>query len=202
MAAARTVKQYELITPGGFGKRHFEVQHNGHTILWIHRKTGFMKSPQINVQQGDQSILAACKLRAMSRNMRLFLGDPGLTNSDSWPVLDCEGFNGTRYRFSLNGRSFHWKQTHDSALGARLLGGGDFKLVDDTNDQVLAVWLNTRKMFKRNPVATLNYFVELDREMEVLSLAAIAAIQEELRRRRAAAGSGAAAGGAAGGGGA
>ena len=188
------LKQYAVVNPHTFSRKNYEVQSNGQTVHWIHIKSGFMSSPQVNIQRGDQSIAAACKLRSMSRHMRLFAGDPGSTDSSSWPELRCGGFRGNKYEFFSNGRSFTWTRTHNKALGASTLGSMDFKLVDDATGQVLAVWIRDRKMFSRNPVARINYFAELGPELEALSLAAIAAIEEKIKRQQAAS-SGAAGGG-------
>lgn len=91
-------------------------------------------------------------------------------------------------------------RTHNKALGASSWGSMDFKLVDNSdNDRVLAVYINDRKLFSASQVGRLEYYVELGRELELFSLAAILGIEDRIRRRR---NSGAAAGGAAGGAGA
>lgn len=63
------------------------------------------------------------------------------------------------------------------------MGGLDFKLVD-TNDIVLAVYIDDRRMLHVEEIGKIDYFVELGRELELFSLAAILGIQDGIKRRR------------------
>lgn len=75
-------------------------------------------------------------------------------------------------------------RTHDEALGASSLRNTHFKLLDSQNeDQVLAVYIQDRKLLDKSNVARVEYFAALDPNLELLSLAAIFGIEDKIRRR-------------------
>lgn len=75
-------------------------------------------------------------------------------------------------------------RTHDKSLGANSTRNTHFKLLDGQNeDQVLAVYIQDRKWFNTSNVATIDYYVGLDPNLELLSMAAIFGIEDKIRRR-------------------
>lgn len=74
-------------------------------------------------------------------------------------------------------------RTRSEEYGASSYGGMDFKLVDG-DDRVLAVYNEDRRFLNVEDIGTINYFVELGRELELFSLVAILGIRERIRRRR------------------
>ena len=118
--------------------------------------------------------------------MNLVLGDPKHNKAQeaaSGSELKRESLSEKRYTFAHDGRTFAWSRTHDKALGAHRWGDRDFVLVDESCSppRVLAVWVNNMSSFKRNPEAVVEWFVELGRELELLSLAAVLAIEDRVR---------------------
>ena len=190
------IKEYEIVNLGTLTTRKLAVQQNGQPILLINRKQGFFERPQVNIQLQDKTIVAACKSRSFGGNQRLFLGNPDCADKAAWNDLVRESFGLSKYKFMCNGRSFGWTRTHNKELGASRWGSMDYKLIDDQTGQILAVYLNNSKMFSTNPVARIDYYVELGQDLELLSLAAIAGIEEAIRRSKR---SSAAAGGGGGG---
>ena len=76
-------------------------------------------------------------------------------------------------------------RTHETELGANGVGERDFKLVElgIDSEKVLAVWVHSQGVLGRNPQATLGFYVELGRELELLGLAAILGSEDRIRRR-------------------
>lgn len=54
----------------------------------------------------------------------------------------------------------------------------------DGENRVLAVYVEDRRFFNVEDIGTINYFVELGRELELFSLVAVLGIRERVRRRR------------------
>lgn len=73
-------------------------------------------------------------------------------------------------------------RTYSARLGACKCHTRDFKLLDD-RDRLLAVYINDHGRH-RDTSGRLDYFVELDREEEVMSLAVIVGIQERKEQQR------------------
>ena len=155
--------------------------------------------PQIDILGPNNTILASVKLENFSRNCLLHLGNPETSDKSAWTVLDCKGFTRSSYQFPFNGRTFEWTRTHDSDLGASRFGSRDFKLRDVGSGQVLAVFRFNSAIFKHGVLATIDYYVELGQELELMSLAAVEGVEEKIARAQRA---GAGGGGGGGGGGA
>lgn len=111
----------------------------------------------------------------------------------------AEGFTKKQYSFIFNGSAFVWRRTHDKVLGASRWGSGDFKLVDGQG-RVLAVWVTDKKILGRRVVGRVHWFVNLGRELELLSLVVVLGVGEKVRRDSHAAAAGGAGGGGGGGG--
>lgn len=180
------VKIYKLVNTHTFTTNRLEIQHNGSTILWVHSKTRFLASPQVNLhtQAENGPIAAACKLESFSRDCRLLLGNPDCTDKKQWPLLVCEGWAAACYCFRVDGRVYQWKRTHRAELGARVLGDRDYKLVDGGTGAVLATHIYTQSLFrgKLRQIADISFFVELGPELELTALAAIMGIEERIRQ--------------------
>lgn len=59
----------------------------------------------------------------------------------------------------------------------------DFKLVDE-EERALAVFIKDMRFLHIEEIGRIDYFVELGRELELFSLAAILGIQYRIRRSR------------------
>ena len=88
----------------------------------------------------------------------------------------------------MDGRPYSWRRTHDKELGSRKRSFRDFKLVNEGDaGKALAVWIDNDGCGLQSSGATLKYFVELDRELELLSLAALLRIEDHIRNSEQAA---------------
>lgn len=196
---AGLVKQWEVHRPGTFQTKHGEIRQNGSTILHTTKKTGFFSPPEITIQLNDKSIIAAVRLKKMSSDKLLLLGNPDCTDKSQWITLEREGFTASKYGFNFNGRRLVWTRTHNKDFGASTFGSRDFKLVDESSGQVLMVYRYNSSMFKRGVVAHADFYAQLEQPMELLGLAGIMGIEEGIarsQRSNAAAASGGGGGGA------
>lgn len=159
-------------------------------------------SKEIVGSEGDGgTILASCKLQPWSRGSLLHLGDPETDppgkDKASWIKVECEGMTSSTFTFPFNGRSFAWVRTHDKELGASRMSGRDFKLVDRTAGEVmrekreegslLAVWRYQAGFSREGLLAEVEWYAEMEREVEVLSLAAMLGILQHIDTSRKAA---------------
>ena len=196
MANSTIIKQHEIHKTSTFSTSKFEIRQNGSIILTTHKTTRMFRMPQIDVLAPNNTILASVKLENFSRNCILHLGNPDGSDKSAWTVLDSKGFTSSSYKFPFNGHTFAWTRTHDSALGASRLGGRDFKLVDEGTGQVLAVFRYNYSIVKHGIVATIEYYVELGQELELMSLAAVLGVEERIAKNHQASAAGGAGAGA------
>lgn len=196
MASGTPIKQYEVHKTSHFSASRFDIKQNGTTILTTHKTTRMFRKPQIDVLAPSNTILASVKLESFSRGAVLHLGNPEGSDKSGWTVLDCKGFTSSSYQFPFNGRTFAWTRTHDSDLGASKLGSRHFKLVDEGNGQVLAVYVYNYSIIKHGVLATIDYYVELGQELELMSLAAVLGVEERIARSQNSSAGGAAGAGA------
>ncbi|KAK3702094.1 hypothetical protein LTR37_015069 [Vermiconidia calcicola] len=194
-------KQYEVFQPGHFQTSKFEIRQNGHTILTTKRRdrAGGFKSPYIHIMSLDGTILAACMLMSWSRNQQLYLGsNPDHADKSECTLMDCEGFKGLisftggKYKFVFHGQELAWTRTHSKALGASRWDDRTFKLVDQNTRQVLAVFRFNNAIFQHRKLTEIDYYVELEHQLEMMSSAAILGIQLYIVKMKRACGSGAA----------
>ncbi|KJX93970.1 hypothetical protein TI39_contig4229g00013 [Zymoseptoria brevis] len=87
-------------------------------------------------------------------------------------VFKCE----QQWVFRVHGRLFVWKETHSARLGACRCHTSDLKLMD-ARGRVQAVYIDNHGR-RRDTFGRVDYFVEMERETEVMSLAVILGIQE------------------------
>lgn len=196
---ASPIRQLEIFKPGTFNAKKLELRQNGNTVLWTNKSSSPFSQPQIDIQLSDKTIVASVKLQSFSRDLLLHLGNPDCSDKAQWANLVCENFGRSKYKFVHNGKTCSWTRTHNKEIGARRIGGRDFKLVDEATGQVLVVYRFNYGLFKGGVNGNIDFYVQLDSQLELLSLAAILGIEEGIaRRQRSSAG---AAGGGGGGGG-
>ncbi|KAK4508045.1 hypothetical protein PRZ48_001782 [Zasmidium cellare] len=181
-------KSYNITRESGWNYRHLQVQHNNQTFLWVNTSgTGFLHAkPRIHLQTQSENgpVVAAAELKKSSSGCRVTMSNPDTTPKEDWIEVDSDKWSQSQFSFGFQGRQFLWRRTHDKDLGASSTRNTHFKLLDGQNDsQVLAVYLQDRKWLDTSTVAKIDYFVELDPNLELLSMAAIFGIEDRIRRR-------------------
>jgi len=189
-----TIKTYHVVNQHTFRQNRLEIHHDSHPILWTTTRSKLFKPPQITLHTDSQTgpVVAACKLKTWSCDIEICLGEPDQTGAN-FERVTSESWMNKSYRFhDVEGRAYRWKRTHSKDLGASRWGSKDFKLVDgEASGAVLAVFVHTQSVFGRlHQVARIEYFVDMSRELELASLAAILGIEEVIAQaeRSAAAG--------------
>ncbi|KAI5368069.1 hypothetical protein Slin15195_G032030 [Septoria linicola] len=202
--SAGAIKTYVIGTDHVHTQRSLEIQHNDQPILWAVKYFGDFHRPEIRITTNGEEgpTLAAMSFKSM-RGIRVMLGDdPDALPKEAWADVDPEGMTSGQHTFVFDDRPFWWKRrvqsireklelhvidplirTHNKQYGASSLGGRDFKLIDG-DEQVLAVYINDSRTFNVEDIGRIDYFVELGRELELFTLAAILGIQERIRRQR------------------
>lgn len=185
MAAPTPIKQFEMHSESMWRTMKYSVHQNGQVILHVDTKSSWRDGPRVELTLPDSSLLAVCKSKAKgwSDNMYLVLGDPANTDKTTCPQLTHNTMSWSKWSFEHAGRGLTWTRTHKKEFGASRWSDKDYKLVDDVSEAVLAVWVNGgSSCFKKGPAARLDFYAELDRELELLSLTAIMGIEASLRR--------------------
>ena len=178
------VKQYEVHHPGMFQTKKLEIKHNGTTILHTNKERHGLKPPRIDISSDGKTIVTSVQLEKRNRGALLLLGNPNSTDNQEWMELGCQDGHGSKHRFVFNGRPFRWTRTHNKELGARRMGGRDFKLSEEGSDQVLVVYRSNYAVMRKGHFADVDFYVDLDQDVELLALCAVLAIQENIARRQ------------------
>ena len=96
--------------------------------------------------------LATCRFQLVEDDFQIFIGDQYNESKDSWSKVRCASdgklLSWPYYRFEAKQsvstgsawKKMYWQKTHDSSLGSSLLAIRDFKLVDEENENVVAVY--------------------------------------------------------------
>ena len=158
--------------------KKLEIRQNSSSILYTNKKRQALSPPRIDIRQDEQTILASVTVESWRRGAMLHLGDPDCTDKDDWISVRTEDWKASKYKFVFAGRSFVWTRTHNKELGATKIGGRDFKLVEEGNEQVLMVCRHNYAVLKKGVFATIDYYVDVGPDVELLALAAILGIEE------------------------
>jgi len=82
--------------------------------------------------------------------------------------------------FPGQGKKVSWKRTHEKSLGASRLSNSDYKLVDEGNQEMLAVFISKR--FGKE-VGKLRICAQLTRDEEVVTLMSALLLQDSIRSK-------------------
>ena len=179
--AIKPLKSGDLFQDGKFASNKYEIRQNKKTVYTTERTAKMFKPPRIDIRSNDK-IIATVKLESSKKNMNLFLGGDVDSKSAKGDLLSETDPKASKYQFEYHGRKYFWTRTHRKGLGANLIGERDFKLVEESSDQVLMVYRNNQATFKKGIYAFMEWYAELEPELEALSLAAIQGIQERVTR--------------------
>jgi len=137
--------------------------------------------------------LALARFIQDGKNFNIHLGGLKRPVGEDWDIVRCASdgrmFHSTPYyRFEVpatdarsgerSKRKLHWKRTHESKLGASHLSRRDYKLVDESSDEVVAVYTEHSISFE----GKVSYRRKMDDYVEVASLVVLMAILERQRR--------------------
>lgn len=156
--------------------------------------------PDLTFHAGSDTtapIAAVCKFRNFSSNTDIGLANPKYDSEMNWVCLSRRGLVKMQYGFSMDvgdhrSHNFTWKSTHSMGTGRT----GNLKLVDDSTQQVVAVFSRSSSFSKRG-TGSLDIHVDYGERFQLMVLATGLAVREKLRRASNAASASAASGGAA-----
>lgn len=170
--------------------QHYQIACDGQPIYFVNVKSSWFSIPQVNIQIDAQNgpIVAAARARACRLltpgSCRVILGDPDCTEKADWNNVDSN-LTGSRFDFTAQGRRLVWKRTHRKSLGASRWSEMDFKLVDRADEaKILAVYVANMSWKCSSNLGRIEYFDGMDQAVELMSLAVLLAIHEEIRTER------------------
>lgn len=201
-ADTKVLKQYDILnenlTSGSkltlSQSPKWTLSQNGQPVFRTECRTKW-KGIYLHLMSADgTTTLATVKPKStLGKAMFISLGDPDQEESKlaGHPTLElkCETLSQSKYSFTHLSRPYTWTRTHNKDIGGHKWGNMDYKLVDQVSGEVLAVWsnLNEATWAKRNPEGRILFFTEMERELEMLSLAAICRIEVFQRQQTTAA---------------
>ncbi|EMC95629.1 hypothetical protein BAUCODRAFT_24663 [Baudoinia panamericana UAMH 10762] len=183
----RPRRTYNVVSVHVFTQTAFEIQLHGRPVLCAVIQRRCFSKDCVSLHQGSEKgpIVASCMLGKWKRDLAYHVGIPGGSDKDSWPVAKCDTWTEKAWNFTVGGRPYSWRRTHNRELGASRWSIGDFKLVDILDSKkVLAVHLRNMKIFGGwKDVAKIDLFTELDEELTLTSLVIIMTIEERIAQQ-------------------
>ena len=183
--ATSPIKAYAVIPTPTWGRTSaFTIQDSssGNTILAasIQRSLGTIS---VHIQREDKTVLATCRLKGFTNKKYLYLGPhPDCTDLADWkPVTPSAKFDPSKYKFEVGGEEYSWTRTRRAEYGVSKWASKSFKLVRVSGGEVLAVYVHKTQWKKRDD-GRVDWFCEVESEVEWLALAAIMGIEEQIRR--------------------
>jgi len=188
-STGKAIKTFHLRATSPLSSKHFAIySDSGQAILWTECTTGWVSDLllTLHVTSPAGPIVACSKISYFGRNVYIALGDvlSGPIGRDPWIKLDRKGTVTGTYAFAHQGKTYAWKRTHNKALGGRVLSMKDFKLVDvdGAEDRILATSTSGPLMGAVHREGKIEWFAELDEDLEKLALAAVFGTVERTRR--------------------
>lgn len=138
--------------------------------------------------------LALADISNRDHDIKIYLGGLKNPSPPDWNIVRCVSdgklFHSPCYRFdamsSLHGqrskRHMYWQKTHDSKLGASKLSQKDYKLVDEADGEVLAVYTEHHLGTPGKWKGKINFRTKIGEEAEVAALTALMAVIEKAKR--------------------
>lgn len=188
-STGKAIKTFNLQATSPLSSKHFTIHNdNGEPILWTECTTGWVSDLllTLHVTSPAGPIVACSKISYFARNVYIALGDvlSGPVGKDPWTKLDRRGTVTGTYGFSYLGKTYAWKRTHNKDHGGRIMSTKDFKLVDvdDAEARILAVSTSGPVMGAVHREGKIEWFAELDEDLEKLALVAVLGTVERTRR--------------------
>lgn len=134
---------------------HYEIRprDSEQLVYYVNCLSFTLSRPSVIVHAGSSTagrVVGGCKLKSFSRDIEVGLGDLNQPASVKWERMLYTGVWSHRYAFRVafgSGRpqNFTWKRTHSWGSG----GSGDYKLVNEESQTVVAVFEGSRTMIWR-----------------------------------------------------
>lgn len=172
-----------LITSGGNGlyyAGHFNTTDQPDVILYA----GY---------DSNGPRLAQAEFIPYSKDFKIYVGDQKTPSKDDWDIVRSSGgsmFSDPQYRFEIRyntpegqriKRRCYWQKTSDSKLGASRFSPMDFKLVDEDDDAVVAVYAE-RNMRASEHRGTVRLHQDQPEYARIAVLMGLLALLERYRR--------------------
>lgn len=184
----KPIKTFDIRCTSPYNPKHQVISQDGNPVLWIECTTGWISDLllTLRVTSSGGAIMACSKISYFYRNCYIASGDvvSGPVNGDPWVKLDRRGTVTGTYAFPHAGKTYAWKRTHDKELTGRKMSYKSFKLVDadDAQGNVLAVLKTDSNWKGTHYTSRLDFYADLEEELEKLALVAVFGTVERIRR--------------------
>lgn len=145
-------------------------------------------------QHGPQ--LALAEYIPYDKDFNIYLGGLKHPGKADWDTVrsasDGRMFHSPYYRFEAYStptdteqrvkQRLHWKKTHESKLGASRFSTRDFKLIDESSDDIIAVYTEHNLGSPGHLKGKIEYRRKMDENVEIAALAVLMALLEKMRR--------------------
>lgn len=172
---------------------HYNVKDGaGQQLFYCDVSTFTPKKPDLTIHAGPDAkapIVAISYLHHLSSEMQVGLGDPSNADKMVFEDLVRDKFFGGEYHFETataggQRKKFCWKRTHSEAVDGNdssLWTTSNFKLVDPTTDDIVAIFTSSRSPTK---AGDLQLNVQHGQEFDLMVTLTCISIYEKARRRR------------------
>lgn len=139
--------------------------------------------------------LGLTKFTQQREDFDVYLGGLRSPGAGDWDVVQCASdgrmFHSPYYRFhvplpSTSGASkkkLQWKKTHESELGSSRFSTKDFKLIDEDNDEVVAVYIDCKSgIIHKNLRGEIDFRCQLGDSVETAVILVLLTILERRAR--------------------
>lgn len=137
--------------------------------------------------------LAQASYIQYSKDFKVFVGDHKTPSKDDWDIVRCANngaFSHAFYRFETRAKTggqqtksrYYWTKTSDSKLGASHFSPRDFKLVDESDEAVVAVYVE-HHLGSRSHRGTIHFRRSLDERAEIVSMMVLLSLLDKSRRQ-------------------
>lgn len=177
----KPVAQYSITH--GMWRHDYEV--TGPQSFHVDNSSFRPGKPDLTFHAGPNNtapITAICKFRNFSGDADIGLADPKQVDGMTWVCMNRPSLIKTEYGFRMDigdhePHHFIWKSTHAMGNG----WAGNLKLVDETTQEVVAVFSTSRSLTKRK-TGSLDLYVNYGERFQLLVLTTGLAVREKLRR--------------------
>lgn len=175
------------------GSASLHIKNKGNTLYYL----GLYQSidtPDMILYAGYDNHgpqLALASFVPYSKDLKIYIGGLKAPSGDDWDITRCQGggmFKDPWHRFETRSRGpsgkkgkFYWQKTSDRKLGASRWSPRDYKLVRESDDEVVAVYVE-HHLGSGSVKGTIRYREKMDEMAEMTSMMVLLSLLEVSRR--------------------
>lgn len=175
------------------GSSSLHIKKEGNTLYYVGHYQA-IDTPDMILYAGYDNHgpqLALANFIPYSKDLKTYIGGLKSPTDDDWDIARCAGggiFKEPSYRFETRSdqagqkkAKYYWKKTSDSKLGASRWSPRDYKLVRESDEEVIAVYVEHR-LGSETLKGTIRFRQKLNDFAEMASMMVLLSLLEMSRR--------------------